>query len=138
MVQEKKMSKGLKDVRYLLPEQQVQITLVRYIKYQYPEVAKYIVKIDNEAKLTKTGHIIRNKMGLHKGASDLFIAYPIGKYHGMWLEIKREGFKLTASNRLHTTNQINFINKMREVGYYSAMAAGFDECKMHIDNYLKD
>lgn len=121
----------------LLPEQKVQIEIVKYIKYQFPVASKYIIKIDNEAKLTKTGHIIRNKMGLHKGASDLFIAWPVEPYHGMWLEIKRDDFKLTSSNKIHTTNQLNFISKMREVGYYGAMAAGFDECRMHIDNYLK-
>lgn len=131
------MYKGTRDNRELLPEQKVQIQLIQYLKYQFPDASKFIVKIDNEAKLTKTGHIIRNKMGLHKGASDLFLAYPVGPYHGMWLEIKRDGFEITSSNKLHTTNQINFLNKMRDVGYYAAMASGFDECRMHVDNYLR-
>jgi len=78
-------------------------------------------------------------MGLHKGASDLFIAWPTLKYYGLWLEIKPDGWKGPSGKKqkLHVENQLNFIAKMNLKGYFAKMVVGVDQALDAIKLYLK-
>ena len=117
-------------------ERTLQVSLVSWIKLQYPIAGKHIIMIGNEGKRSIAGHQIAKKMGLHKYASDLFIAYPSNGSPGLWLELKRENWKLVASNKKHTEGQLEFLNKMSLVGYATAMAIGFDEAVKVVKSYL--
>jgi hypothetical protein len=132
----KPVKRKLKRRSKLYPETEVQVNVVSWIKLQYPHVARHIVMIGNEGKRTAAGHALASRMGLHKFASDLFIAYPCGAYHGAWIEIKKDGWKLVPSNKEHTDGQLAFIDKMRSVGYFSQMCVGFEECIQSINNYV--
>lgn len=54
----------------------------------------------------------------------------------MWLEIKREKWKLTKKEQFHYENQMEFIRKMRLKGYFAEFAIGVDQCINAITNYL--
>jgi len=127
----KKKGKGL------FPETKVQLAIVKYIKLKYPHAAKFIIKIDNEGKRTVQGHELAKRCGLHIGASDLFIAKPTLEYYGLWLEIKKDGWKMVPSNQKHTEKQLSFIDRMNSVGYKADIGVGIDECMKIVDEYFK-
>lgn len=82
------------------------------------------------------GHYKARLLGLHRGASDLFFPYPAHGRHGLWVEIKRDGWKLTSAEREHHARQMLFIERMREQGYAAEFCVGVDECIAAIDNYM--
>lgn len=69
-------------------------------------------------------------MGMASGFPDLFIPLPMGTYHGLMIELKREkGGKIQPE-------QIGWMKYLREVGYYADFAFGFEEAKRMILDYL--
>ncbi len=120
-------------------EQKTHLAIVEWLRKQHPMVAEHIVKIDNEGKRSVGGHILAIRMGLHKGASDLFIAWPTLKYYGLWLEIKPDQWKGPQGKKakLHHAEQAAFIEKMKARGYHGDFAIGVDEGMQKIQGYLK-
>jgi hypothetical protein len=121
----------------LKPETRTQISILNWLKLKHPNVYPYVIKIDNEGKRTKLGHVIAVKMGLQQGASDLFIAWPTSDYHGLFLEIKPDNWKKTKSNSAHYDRQLYFCEKMRKVGYFATVSIGVDACIKVVDKYLR-
>lgn len=76
-------------------------------------------------------------MGLHPGASDLFLAWPTNKYPGLWVEVKPPLFKVTKSNLAHYESQMEFIRLMLSQGYHADMGIGVDACIDIFKFYLK-
>lgn len=110
-------------------EQRTQLAICEWLKLQHPEPYEHIVKIDNEGKRTVGAHILAKRMGLHPGASDLFLAWPIGQFHGHWMEIKPDGWKgpYGKKAKLHHERQMKFLEKMRERGYFTSFVIGVDQ-----------
>lgn len=121
----------------LFPETKVQIAIVKYIKLKYPFAKDHICMIGNEGKRTAQGHLLAKRMGMRKSASDLFIAWPTSEYYGLWLEIKKDGWKMLPSNKEHTESQLDFLEQMKNVGYQGKMCVGLDECIACVDEYFK-
>lgn len=121
------------------PEQKTQLATIQWLNAQHPEVSKFVIKIDNEGKRTIGGHILAKKMGLHKGASDLFIAWPSKSLHGLWVELKPDLWKGVYGKKakMHLECQMDFIEKMRSKGYGAELAIGVDNAIKIIDSYLK-
>lgn len=120
----------------LKPETKTQIAILKWLKLYNPIAYEHIIKIDNEGKRSKIGNIIAVQSGLHKGASDLFLSYPVKQFHGCYLEIKPENWKLTPSKKEHYDSQMRFIEKMRKVGYAADLRIGFDSCIEFLMIYL--
>lgn len=74
------------------------------------------------------------KEGFKTGIQDLMLAYPHNGYSGLFLEMKDEG--KTESSLSKDQKKYNRI--FAEVGYKTAWAAGFEEAKVIIENYLCD
>jgi len=70
------------------------------------------------------------KRGLKPGVSDLVVPYPVAPYHGMFLELKLNS-KSPISDEQHAWHRL-----MGEVGYYSAIALGYDDAIREIESYL--
>ncbi len=68
-------------------------------------------------------------MGVLAGVPDFFIPLARGKYHGMFLELKAPGGKLTES-------QAAFLAHADADGYFCVCAVGFDEARAWIEKYL--
>jgi len=120
----------------LKPEQTVQINFVNWLKHNYPEVSCHVIMIGNEGKRSVQGHQTAKRMGLHKFASDLFIAYPSGEFHGAFIEVKKEGWKLLPSNEEHTQGQLDFLERMLKTGYFGKVCIGLESCKSAIEEYI--
>lgn len=72
------------------------------------------------------------KAALKPGVSDLFIAIPAGKFHGLWLEMKADGKTWCSVTKL----QRQHFDDMREVGYFCDWAAGADIAIKKIKAYM--
>lgn len=68
--------------------------------------------------------------GLRSGVSDLMLAAPRDKYHGLFLEVKTE--KGIASDA-----QMEFIYQAQLQGYFATVRYGYDEVVLAIETYLR-
>jgi hypothetical protein len=86
--------------------------------------------IPNGGKRSLTEGVKFKRSGVKSGVPDLCIPQPSGSYHGLYIELKRvKGGKLSET-------QIEWLNFLREKGYYADVAKGFDEAKEIITHYL--
>lgn len=69
-------------------------------------------------------------MGVSKGFPDVFVPLPMGKYHSLFIEMKPlKGGKIEKE-------QSEWINYLREKGFYAEVAHGFEEAKRIFLEYL--
>ncbi len=95
------------------------------------------MKLNNEGKRTEGQGWNLKLMGLRPGASDLFIYYPTKKYHGLFLEVKRNK-KYTPSEMKTDTwiRQQDFLNCVKSVGFAGEVCYGFEYGVAIINRYL--
>ena len=120
-------------------ESKEQSAVVRWFKLQYPKYQDCIIAIPNGAHLAgKTVDDRARKMakmkreGLKPGASDLFIAVPVGDYSGLWLEMKKTGETYSSVK----ANQREHLALMKQMGYSAEWAAGIDQAMKIIKQYM--
>ena len=121
-------------------EHDLYMMLADYLGYEYKGA---IWRFDLAADLKLTiGQARKHKhLQQHRGYPDLFIAEPRGKYHGLFLEVKRAGVKIykrdgTLVSDAHIREQFDMLEQLRQRGYMAGFACGFDEAKKIIDSYL--
>lgn len=101
-------------------ESNEQIAAMDWLRLQHPKIAEHTMHIGNERKASYYAGYIMKRMGVLKGASDLFMAWPSGGFHGMFIEVKSLIGKPSES-------QIAFIKRMIDVGYYACICYGAEE-----------
>lgn len=89
--------------------------------------------IPNERKASLSVMLELEKEGLKKGFPDNFIAEPRGKYHGLFIELKR--VKKIASRK--SREQRAWIKALNEKGYKAAFCYGAEEAKRVTLVYLE-
>jgi hypothetical protein len=95
-----------------------------------PEL-QFIFHIPNES-VGGPGWIARNRqLGVKKGVPDLCYPVPIGKYHGLFIEMKTE-----TGGRL-SPEQARWIEALNTFGYRAVVAHGWKEAKRYIEEYLE-
>lgn len=115
----------------LKPEQIIQINLINWFKYEWPELSDDVHHFANERKCSyKEGRNLK-RMGVIKGVSDLFLALPTSEFHGLWIELKTEHGRLS-------NEQMEFIKRKNQRGYFAIAVWGLEAAKEVIVNYLKD
>lgn len=122
-------------------EESVHRMVTEYLKLQYPGV---VFRTDHSAglKLTMAQAVMHKRLQEGRGYPDLFIAYPNNGYHGLFLELKRDGvviYKKDGSMRKneHLEEQESYMKRLRELGYKADFAVGFDDAKNKIDKYIE-
>lgn len=75
----------------------IQCAIVDGCKF-HPEARK-IFHIPNEGKMSAIAGAILNREGRQKGVADLFLPVARGGFHGLWIEVKIPGDKLTDEQR---------------------------------------
>lgn len=133
-MEKKKLSEKI--LKIIPSEFQEQKALVKWLTF-HPMLKKYFCKIDNEGKRTDVQGCNAKKLGLRPGVSDLFIYYPIGGYHGLWLEVKR-AMKYPPSARKTPTwiAQELFHEQVKSVGYEAKICYGWEDGKDIIERYI--
>jgi len=126
-------------------ESDIQMALCTYCRLKYP---KALFNVDlSGVNLSKTQSGKAKMMRSGKGYPDFVLYEPKGQYHGLFIELKAEGTKLYKYNNHgidyalpatdHIAEQLNMINKIREKGYFAALACGTDEAMSLLDEYMK-
>ena len=88
-----------------------------------------IVHIPNEGKRSPAMAAKLKRLGLRPGVPDLFLPYPAGGFHGLWLEMKTDVGRPTACQR-------DWIEYLRSVGYAAYICRGAGEAINAIEAYL--
>lgn len=111
-------------------ESDEQIAAMDWLRYQHPQLIPYTMHIANERKSSYFAGYIMKRMGVLKGASDIFMAWPCGGYHGLWMEVKTKTGKPTQE-------QLDFIARMNGVGYYATVCYGAEQVINTIQCYIR-
>lgn len=111
-------------------ESNEQIATMDWLRAQHPKIALHTLHIGNERKATYYAGYIMKRMGVLKGASDLFMAWPNGGYHGLFIELKSKVGKPSPE-------QLAFIERMRGVGYMAKVCYGAEEAIAMMQYYIK-
>lgn len=106
-----------------------QKNLIKWASYN-PVLKKLLFSIPNGGSRNLLEAVNLKKTGVKSGVPDIFVALPNKKYHGMFIEMKRIGGRLTKT-------QSDFIKLLNEKGYYAVVCFGFLEAKREIEEYLK-
>lgn len=124
--------------------------IARYLQLQYPDVI-YRFDIGADLKLTMGQAAKHKRLHPTRGYPDLFIAESsaniwnsipreCGLYFGLYIEIKKDGEKLTKKDGSwrtpHIAEQAEMLEKLRQAGYRAEFGIGFEGCKKIIDEYL--
>jgi hypothetical protein len=120
-------------------EQSLQRAVCDYIRYQYPDVM-FNSDLSGATKLTMGQAVQLKNLRSNRGYPDLVIYEPRNGYHGLFIELKKEGEKLYKKNgefvSEHVAEQYQCMRKLIERGYYCHCAIGFEQAKILIDGYL--
>jgi hypothetical protein len=122
----------------MIGEKLVHYQVVQYLKLQYPDV---IFRTDFAAGLKMTiGQARQHKiLQSSRAYPDLFIAKPVGNFHGLYIEIKNaEIYKKDGDLKKdeHLQEQAEMLYRLRKLGYEAKFGIGFEECRSIIDKYL--
>lgn len=113
-------------------EEQEQAAVIEWamlMSKQFPDLED-IFHIGNGGLRSKSEAVRLKKIGVKPGVSDLFLPAPVGKYHGLWVEMKRQkGGKLSP-------DQKDWIDRMNRKGYLAVRADGAEEACEIIYKYL--
>ena len=91
------------------------------------------VHIPNERKATTRVMAELGQQGLKKGFPDNFIAEPRGKWHGLFIELKRA--KKSCSRK--SPEQRRWVKQLGEKGYMAVFCHGAEEAKRVVLEYLE-
>ena len=135
--QRKRTAKTLKQHE----ERKLSYQIAEFLSIQYPKV---IFRFDVAADIPMTivqGSIIKNKLLHKKGYPDLFIAEPKGKFHGLYIELKKsysEVFKKDGSYKKseHIETQAAMHKQLRAKGYCVEWGLGFEDTVEKIRAYM--
>lgn len=108
-------------------ESNLQQACVKWFKLAYPK--KVIFSIPNEGMRQKANASRLKAEGMLAGVSDIFIMEPVGKYHGLWVELK-------IPPNTPTKSQSDFIRKADERDYANWVCYSFDQFKENVEIYL--
>jgi hypothetical protein len=108
-------------------EQQLQIKVANWIRLRYPTLLWTI----SPAGLVRGANMAvqMKRMGYTNGTPDILIFEPHGRFHGLFIELKVEGGKVSEDQR-------KFIEKAAALGYATAVCFFWKDAVSTIDNYL--
>lgn len=89
--------------------------------------------IPNERKATVRVMGELERQGMKKGFPDNFIAEPRGRYHGLFIELKRAKKRLSSKS----PEQRAWITALNAKGYAAAFCYGAEEAKRTVLKYLE-
>lgn len=75
------------------------------------------------------------RAGMRPCVPDLVLAVPRGRWHGLYIEMKRKGWKRPGSP--HEQGQRLYLDALSEQGYRAVFCAGADDAISTITHYLR-
>lgn len=122
-----------------MTEADLQLAICDYIRLKYPGAIFNSDGAGNNVSMAQAGR--NTRLRSDRGYPDLFIAEPRGKYHGLYLELKREGTRVWLRNgQLADDEQIrlqeHMLERLQQRGYAGDFAIGYKEAVDKIDIYM--
>lgn len=96
-------------------------------RYKLPE--KILFAIPNGGRRDAITGARLKAEGVRAGVPDLFLAHPCNEFHGLFLELKAKGGRLSDEQK-------EFLQIAQVAGYATAVPVGFVEAKEVIEKYL--
>jgi hypothetical protein len=120
-------------------EQKLQIDICDYLKLQYPKAIFFSEPSGLRVSMGQAKTLKR--MRSFGKLPDMFVAFPNGKYHGLFIELKTEDQSPylkdgSLSKGEHIQEQLKTLKTLYELGYAAVFGVGFDDTKKKIDNYF--
>lgn len=97
----------------------------------YRKQLKWLYHTPNGGSRNKAEAARFKRMGVKSGVSDLCLPLPVGRYHGLYVEMKRR------KGGILSDNQAEFIRDAINNGYAAVVAHGADEAVKAITDYLE-
>lgn len=120
------------------PEDHLAQQIATYLNTQYPKVLYHFDT--GSGGTTSIGMAMRNKrLNRWRGYPDLFVCKGIGKWLGLFIEIKvNSPFKKDGQVKTdqHLQEQATIHAQLSNEGYRAQFGVGFEGCKKIIDDYL--
>jgi hypothetical protein len=116
-------------------EHQEQAALFSYAKLKANQDPRWgmMFAIPNQGSADKGGFVRQKIMkveGQKPGVPDIFLAVPLGVFHGLFIEMKR------VKNSTTSSDQKAWITALNKQGYCARVCKGFEQAKMLIESYL--
>src|SRR3990167_3706265 len=114
-------------------ERHDQKMLIRYIRAKYPGIITIISPIHKFAgsrgACLRQGKIQKD-MGYMPGTPDIFIPWPCGTFHGLFIELKKQtGGSVSLKQR-------DMVHELICKGYCAVICQGYAEAVKYFDNYI--
>ena len=98
---------------------------------KWPELA-LLYHVPNEGKRSRTAGARMKAEGLKKGVPDLCLPVARGKWHGLYIELKRtKGGRVSQAQR-------EWLDALEREGYAAAVAYGWEQAREMIAAYLEE
>lgn len=110
-------------------EQQNLLRWSLWAEAKYPELC-LLYHVPNEGKRSRAAGGRLKAEGLKPGVPDLCLPVARGGFHGLYIELKAQGGKVTA-------NQEKWIAELTAQGYLAKVCVGFESAQQLIESYLK-
>ena len=113
-------------------EAREQMTFFSYVNMKACTDDKYkmIFAVANGGSRHKLEAINLKRQGVLAGVPDIFVDVPVGKYHGLRIELK------VGKNKA-TEKQKEMIERYNKMGYKAVVCYGADEAIKTLEDYLK-
>lgn len=113
-----------------MSEANLQISCVRWFDLQYPLYSPYLFHIRNGGSIKSPREGRKFKlMGVRKGVPDLFLSIPNKQYHGLYIEMKKPGGKLSMQ-------QIDTKEMFERQGYEFYVIDSIEDFIKSVRDYL--
>ena len=114
--------------RIIPTERDEQIKLVKYLKFK--KIPFYAVPNGGSRNPIEAKNM--KAEGVSAGVPDICIPVPNKKYHGLYIEMKRQ-----RGGRV-SEKQKEWIDRLNQNGYLAVVCRGFDEAKEVVESYMKE
>ena len=109
-------------------ERDEQIKLVKYLKWN--KIPHYAVPNGGSRNPIEAKNM--KAEGVSAGVPDICIPVPNKKYHGLYIEMKRQNGGRVSEK------QKEWIDRLNQNGYLAVVCRGFDEAKEVVESYMKE
>lgn len=127
-------------------EAQLYEQIARYLSVRHPELNGLwhfdLGGVNNPSRYTRSLYARINR----RAWPDLFVGVPVLQpdsiyvYYGLFIELKREGFKLKKRDgswvKEHIAEQAALLEELSGMGYVAVFGVGYDETVQIIESYL--
>lgn len=121
-------------------EKQIHKSLCLHARTAHPEL---IFFSDMSGLKTTIGTAMQMKLlRSSKSIPDLFVANPIGVYHGLFIEIKKDRDEIYKKDgklreNEHILEQAAMLDRLSHLGFMAVFGCGLSDCIKILDDYLE-